>query len=88
MTFSLKVHETKVKDGSLVLTRVRPYARISRGVGEPIIYIQDGQFYTENGSAVDKKLLDPMFWAEVNKMTPEARKAVGLKEDAPAKAGS
>lgn len=84
MSFSLTVHETKAKDGNLVLTRVRPYARISRGMDKPIIFIQDGHFYTENGSAVDKKDLDAGFWDEVKKMTPEARKAVGLS-DVPAK---
>lgn len=80
MTFSLQTHIEKAsKGGDSVIVRSQPYARLNRQDESPI-YIQNGCFYFAGGEG-PIKLSDLPDWAgdELAKMTPEARREVGLK---------
>jgi len=79
MAFSLKTHvKNRPSDGrEAQLVRVTPYVRLNAGDGPPI-YIQNGQFYCEAGDVIKAEDLPPWFEDELEAMTPEARKEVGL----------
>jgi hypothetical protein len=80
MTFSLRTHVPKRgKTGEAVIARVSPYVRL-RKADEATIFIQGGSFYydKEGGEAI--KVIDLPEWVgdELAKMTPQARREVGL----------
>jgi len=79
MTLSLQTHIVKKNDnGEPVVVRSSPYIRLN-AEGESPIYIQNGGFYFAGGQSV--KFADLPDWAgdEIAKMTPEAKREVGLK---------
>lgn len=79
MTFSLKTHLKKTsKSGDTVLVRQQPYARLNCGEGPPV-FVQHGQPYAEGGEHLTEGKLPDWYWDELAKMTPEARREVGLK---------
>lgn len=77
--FNLKTHQT-VKRGDHSLRRVHPYVRISVE-GAPAVFIQDGLFYSEGGEVYPNDMLPPAFFAELGKLSREARASVGLGPD-------
>lgn len=87
MTLQLnKVHVyKKVNDGGqAVLVRSSPALRLShRAEGEPQIniFIQEGEFYTEDGKVLPVERRPKWLGEELAKLTPEAKKEVGLKDD-------
>lgn len=72
MAFSLQTH---VRNGEKIV-RVRPYVRLSRGSGEPVLYLQDGGVYTESGARADP--LPPWFAEELKKVDSKVLQAVGF----------
>jgi hypothetical protein len=86
-----KVHEYKrINDGShAVLIRTSPVIRLSRkveGQDQLIVYIQNGQFWTEDGKELPKEKWPKWLPEELAKLTDEAKAEVGLKvPDAKAK---
>jgi len=86
MTLDLgKIQEyAKITDGGpLVLTRVRPCTRITRreeGVDPIYVFIQGGTYYSEDGKVIPTGMLPAWLDDEIAKMTPAARKEVGLQD--------
>jgi hypothetical protein len=86
MTLQLnRVHEYKSpKDGGpAVLSRVRPVIRLGHRVeGEQdqlYVFIQGGEFYTEDGKLLPPERRPRWLMEELAKLTPEAKAEVGLK---------
>ena len=84
MTLSLKPHEYRrdPNSGVAVLTKLNPYIRIrSIGGDEPPIFIQGGQFMYEDSTVIPKDKLPAWAVEELAKITPKAKKEVGLGND-------
>lgn len=84
MGLTLKPHAYRRQpDTNLaVLTQLTPYARFKLlNSDEPPIYCQGGAFYYEGGEEIPKAKLPPWCLEEVKKLTPKARKEVGLGDD-------
>ncbi len=72
-----KVHEyARIPGtGEMRLVRTRPAMRI-RAMGEPPLWVQDGQVYTDGGQPV---VTPPgWFWDEMERVSPETRQQHGL----------
>ena len=81
---SLKPHEYRKQpdSSSAVLTRLNPYIRLRQlGGDEPPIFIQGGLFFYEGGQEIPKAKLPAWVLEELKKLTPKARKEVGLGDD-------
>lgn len=79
MPLSLKPHIYKRQPNTdrAILVGLNPYCRLSKE-GEFPVFIQGGGFYDASGNVVDP--VPDWVQEELNKMTPEARKEVGLAE--------
>lgn len=77
MSFSLKPHVYKQKDGVSTLVKVQPYVRLCAEGGPPI-YIQHGSFWTESGKAIDEADLPEWADAAIAKLNDRVRTEVGL----------
>lgn len=79
MSLNLKPHTYRRQPDTdrAILTELNPYVRLSQE-GEAPVFVQGGSFYDASGKAVDPV---PQ-WVKDNiaKMTPGARKEVGLPE--------
>lgn len=62
------------------LVKTNHYARLSQG-GDPPVYVQNGHLYWENGLEVEDDNRPAWLDQELNKLTPEYRKVVGLPEN-------
>lgn len=90
MTLNLgKIHEfTKSNDGGpLVLSRLDPVVRLSKREKDSedttYVFIQHGEFYTEDTKVIPKDSLPPWLDQEIARMTPAARAECGLKDWVP-----
>jgi hypothetical protein len=85
MGLSLKPHEyrrSKDNPGLATLTKLNPYIRLKTlGGDDPPIYIQRGVFMYEDGEEIPRAKLPPWAVEEVKKLTPKAKKEVGLGDD-------
>jgi hypothetical protein len=79
MGLSLKTHvKNRPTDGrEAQLVRAIPYIRICAEEGPPI-FIQNGTFYSEGGEVFKKETLPDWAEDEIDALTPEAKKEVGL----------
>ena len=87
MPLSLKTHHFQRIPGTTTvrLQRITPYIRLCEGEGPPV-FLQDGQAWSEGGeAALDRAALPPWFSAQLERLTPAARAAVGwaLPDDPP-----
>jgi len=81
MPLDLKTHHKQTnKQGELIGIRVIPYLRVGWG-DEPPVYMQDGQFYSEENGAIDE--LDLPEWAigELARCSDTALKEVKCPEE-------
>ena len=79
MTLDLKVHHYKRdKKGRAVLVRSTPSLRLKNGDSEAI-FIQGGQFFTDNGEEVKK--VPPWVLEHLKNVKPEVKREVGLASD-------
>jgi hypothetical protein len=80
-----KVHEyKKPNDGSpATLIRSRPVIRLGRrpepGEDHFYVFIQGGEFYTEDGKPLPPDRRPKWLQEELARLTPQAREEVGLK---------
>jgi hypothetical protein len=80
-----KVHEYKKStDGSpSVLIRTSPIIRLGRRVegeqDQTYVFIQEGEFYTEDGKILPPERRPKWLYEELAKLTPHARTEAGLK---------
>lgn len=83
MALSLKPHEyRRDSNGNAILTKLNPYIRIRQlGGDEPPIFIQGGQFMYEDSTVIPKDKLPSWAVEELAKLTPKAKKEVGLGND-------
>jgi hypothetical protein len=86
MTLSLsKVHEyKKANDGSpAVLIRSSPVLRLGRRTEDELsqvyVFVQNGEFYTENGELLPPEMRPKWLAEELAKVNPKVRAEVGLK---------
>jgi hypothetical protein len=82
---NLKVHEyNRIRDGSrAILTKVNPYICLSKANpegGSTRVFIQGGKFYHEGGKEYRTSELPSWLNEEIAKLTPQARKEIGLVE--------
>lgn len=90
-TLDLRVHHYKrINDGSqAVLTQLKPYIALCKANdeegGSTRVFVQNGQFFHEGGAEYKKTELPSWLSTELAKLSPDARKEVGLtppaKED-------
>jgi hypothetical protein len=78
MTFTLKPHEYERRRGGSVVAKARPYIRLKSGEDSPPIFIQNGVYYYEDGTQIDKKDLPEWVEKEVSKISEKAKKECGL----------
>lgn len=80
-----KIQEfNKANDGGpLVLTRLDPVIRLSKREADSedttYVFIQHGEFYTEDTKVIPKDRLPPWLDEQIAKLTPEARAECGLQ---------
>jgi hypothetical protein len=78
MPFSLKTHIVKKVDGEgIKIVRTQPYMRLN-AQGGPVIYVQNGAFYSEGGQSIKRADLPDWFDAELAKVDPGIRSECGL----------
>ena len=84
MTFTLSPHEHKQKAGDKFNAgerhrslQVRHYVRIQLE-GSPPVFIQDGKYFWEGGEVIKPKDMPKGIQVEVDNMTEQARRDVGL----------
>lgn len=81
MSFTLKPHEVRKIKGREVLV-ARPYIRLRKanedGEALPTVFIQNGNFYFEDGTVIEEKDLPTWVKPEIAKISPQAKKEVGL----------
>lgn len=83
MTLTLnEVHQYTRIPGTLEvrLVKTSPYVRITHA-GEPPVFIQGGQAYSEGGQRMDP--MPAWLAGEVDKLSPTVRAEVGLEVDVP-----
>lgn len=82
MAFTLKPHEYRRNPdtGVASLTRLNPYVRLRRmDVPDAYpVYVQGGAFYSEDGKEIAKTDLPKWLPEELAKLSPKARKEVGI----------
>lgn len=74
------MHKKEGGTNKMVLIRTNPYTRFVQR-GHPPVLVQSGRFYSDGGQPVLAHEIPSWVKAEVDRMTPEGRQAVGLTED-------
>ena len=75
--FTLNTHQTKVSGGVATTTAVAPYVRFTKE-GEPVIFLQNGEFTYENGKEV--KPVPGWVMEQVKALNPTVKAECGLAE--------
>jgi len=76
MALNLSSHVIQTNEAGSSLSQVDPYVRLSNG--SLTLFIQNGTVYSEDGKRVKEANLPEWWDEELEKLSPEARTAVGL----------
>lgn len=83
-TLDLITHKFAMRKGHPVHVATVPYVRLSKRNEDKsvdVLYIQNGQFFTgENTPPIKAKDLPEWAMAEIAKLSPEAKREVGLEK--------
>jgi len=81
MPLNLSSHVIQTSEAGSSLSQVDPHVRLSNG--SLTLFIQNGTVYSEDGKRMKEANLPDWFEGELDKLSPETRKAVGLDREPP-----
>ena len=79
MALNLSSHVIQTNEAGSSLSQVDPYVRLSNG--SLTLFIQNGTVYSEDGKRMKEANLPEWWDEELEKLSPEARKAIGLDRE-------